>query len=260
MTCESQTEGLACCVSGSTTGQLAVEIDLWSNEVDPEKEHIGVDTAAIYSDYTAPLSAANIDLWTEKPMTFRVNYDGWTKNLQVSAGYAYEGPLKRILNFTIVIAKIAPVYVGFAASSGPAPLNSASLRVLSWNFSSTPLPPESLDEGSSKRDRNVGTILTIVLSTVIGVPLLGMLLLLGTREVREWKRWRALEALSRNSISAPKMYTYAKLSRATRRFSSANLLGKGGFGSVYKGRLSKSTSMVAVKRISANSKQGLTTV
>ncbi|CAA7403198.1 unnamed protein product [Spirodela intermedia] len=255
-TCESQTGGLACCVSGSTTGQLAVEIDLWSNEVDPENEHVGVDTTAIYSDATAPLSAANVSLSEEKPMTFRVNYDGWTKNLQVSAGYAYEGPLKNILNYSIVIAKIAPVYVGFAAASGPATLNSASLRVLSWNFSSTTLPPESLDNGSSKGNKNIRTILTIVLSTVIGVPLVGMLLLLGMREAREWKRWRALEGLSKNAMGAPKMFTYAKLSRATRRFSSANLLGKGGFGSVYKGHLSNPPSMVAVKKISANSKQG----
>ncbi|CAA6666417.1 unnamed protein product [Spirodela intermedia] len=234
--------------SGYTTGQLAVEIDLWSNEVDPENEHVGVDTTAIYSDATAPLSAANVSLSEEKPMTFRVNYDGWTKNLQVSAGYAYEGPLKNILNYSIVIAKIAPVYVGFAAASGPATLNSASLRVLSWNFSSTTLPPESLDNGSSKGNKNIRTILTIVLSTVIGFHW----------EAREWKRWRALEGLSKNAMGAPKMFTYAKLSRATRRFSSANLLGKGGFGSVYKGHLSNPPSMVAVKKISANSKQGLT--
>ncbi|CAA6666394.1 unnamed protein product [Spirodela intermedia] len=191
----------------------------------------------------------------EKPVTYRVKYDGWTKSLEVSAGYADERPLKSVLNFPIVIAQINPIYVGFTAGSGPSSNYSESIRVLSWYFSFTPLPEWSLQEPGDRK-RNLGAILSIVLSTVLGVPLLGLLILLGARRLKKWRRWRWLEALSRTAASAPKMYTYDALSKATRHFSSANLIGKGGFGSVYRGHLSNPPSVVAVKRISATSKQG----
>ncbi|XP_071721619.1 L-type lectin-domain containing receptor kinase IX.1-like [Rutidosis leptorrhynchoides] len=54
----------------------------------------------------------------------------------------------------------------------------------------------------------------------------------------------------------PKTYTYKQLAKATQNFSRENLLGIGGFGSVYKGILSDPSLTVAVEKISANSKQG----
>ncbi|CAA6666428.1 unnamed protein product [Spirodela intermedia] len=160
----------------NTTGQLAVEIDTVPNEYEIQEYHVGVDIASIVSNITAPPSKANVDLNREIPVTYRVNYDGWTKKLEVSAGYAGQEPLKSVLNFSIVIAKIDPIYVGFTAASGPSLDASESIRVLSWNFSSTPLPDSK---------HRVGTILAIILSIPFGVILLGLLILLG---VRKWRR------------------------------------------------------------------------
>ncbi|KAB2046645.1 hypothetical protein ES319_D01G250000v1 [Gossypium barbadense] len=55
----------------------------------------------------------------------------------------------------------------------------------------------------------------------------------------------------------PQRYDYHELKRATNGFSDKALLGHGGFGKVYKGKLKDSKTQVAVKRVSHESKQGL---
>lgn len=50
-------------------------------------------------------------------------------------------------------------------------------------------------------------------------------------------------------------FQFSAIRVATDNFSDANKLGEGGFGSVYKGRLSDGQE-IAVKRLSAGSKQG----
>ncbi|XP_062224013.1 cold-responsive protein kinase 1-like isoform X2 [Phragmites australis] len=53
-----------------------------------------------------------------------------------------------------------------------------------------------------------------------------------------------------------KRYTYKELVRATENFNPSNKIGRGGFGSVYKGRL-KNGTIVAVKVLSLESRQGV---
>lgn len=66
-----------------------------------------------------------------------------------------------------------------------------------------------------------------------------------------------IESQSRSAANVPKMFTYKQLSKATQNFRKENLLGRGGFGSVYKGVLLDPLKTIAVKKISATSKQGL---
>ncbi|KAF2318852.1 hypothetical protein GH714_011173 [Hevea brasiliensis] len=55
----------------------------------------------------------------------------------------------------------------------------------------------------------------------------------------------------------PHRFSYQELKKATRGFRDKELLGFGGFGKVYKGTLPNSSTQVAVKRISHESKQGV---
>lgn len=58
------------------------------------------------------------------------------------------------------------------------------------------------------------------------------------------------------SIQNVRCYTYKELRNATEGFSTANKIGEGGFGSVYKGRL-KHGKIAAIKVLSAESRQGV---
>ncbi|GLT43621.1 hypothetical protein SLA2020_175590 [Shorea laevis] len=59
-----------------------------------------------------------------------------------------------------------------------------------------------------------------------------------------------IESRSRTAANVPQMFTHKQLSKATNRFSKGNMLGTGGFGSVYRGTLSDPPSTIAVKRTS----------
>lgn len=68
-----------------------------------------------------------------------------------------------------------------------------------------------------------------------------------------------MESRSAASSYAPHRFSYKRLSAATKNFSDTELLGSGGFGSVYRGSLEGpdgAMALVAVKRISAGSRQG----
>lgn len=56
--------------------------------------------------------------------------------------------------------------------------------------------------------------------------------------------------------TGPKRFKYDELNQATNNFAEKGKLGERGFGGVYKGLLSESKTLVAVKRISRGSKQG----
>lgn len=56
-------------------------------------------------------------------------------------------------------------------------------------------------------------------------------------------------------MDGPRVFTFKELATATKNFSRSELLGRGGFGSVYKGTL-RDKSVVAVKAIAKDSRQG----
>lgn len=136
--------------------------------------------------------------------------------------------LKSILNQSIDISDFVSrsVYVGFTASTGK--VSAESHQVLDWTFTSEPLHHLG-SKGSS-----IKTPLVIIIPVIMGLII----------------------------ISSPLILYIKKLSKATQGFSKGNLVGSGGFASVYKGMVSESDlpSTIAVKKISATSKQGIVRV
>ncbi|KAJ4826569.1 hypothetical protein Tsubulata_008518, partial [Turnera subulata] len=224
---------------GGIVKQIAVELDTYPNEFDPDGNHVGIDTTRITTPVAAEsLNSTGIDLKSGRDIKVQINYDSLSMRLEISAAYAGDS-LVSVLNHSIDMSATVPrsVYVGFTASTGPYP------------------------ESHQKDDKMENTVIIVVvvmvafIASVIAFPLVQRAL---KKRKETLKKKADIDSRSRDAANAPKIYTYKELSKATHKFSKENLLGTGAFGSVYKGVINSSdpSSTIAVKKISATSKQG----
>lgn len=198
------------------------------------------------------LNSSHIDLKSGRQIRVKIEYNGWTKDLQVFVGY--EGrPLTSFLNYTIKISKKIPsqVYVGFTASTGTL---TETHQIHDWIFTSENLPYYTVKDNKKK-----GIILASVLPVLGGLIILALIAIpiIRRRMIKKRDRLRRMEELERQyAAAAPRKFTYKQLAKATKNFSKDNLLGTGGFGSVFKGQITDPNQTIAVKKISSTSHQG----
>ncbi|PIA58478.1 hypothetical protein AQUCO_00500427v1 [Aquilegia coerulea] len=118
-----------------------------------------------------------------------------------------------------------------------------------------PPPPNTNGTESSKEQKSSSrTIVIIVVPVIIGVVLLLLIAVcLYSRRKKEFEIVNdGDEIISVESLQ----FNFETVRAATENFSDANKLGEGGFGAVYKGKLSDGQE-IAVKRLSRNSGQGV---
>ncbi|CAM0144801.1 unnamed protein product [Urochloa decumbens] len=132
-------------------------------------------------------------------------------------------------------------------------------------------PSSSTPRSNGSNHRKVLIVTLIVSITVFCAILVAGILIIRAQRQRAEKRKLQLQAQSRNSSATEEalklwrieessteftLYDFAELAAATGDFSDENLLGRGGFGPVYKGKLADGAE-IAVKRLAAHSGQGL---
>ncbi|CAK9214457.1 unnamed protein product [Sphagnum troendelagicum] len=148
--------------------------------------------------------------------------------------------------------------IGFSGSSG---LYSEINQIDSWSFASSGLPlpsyialPEPILKSNYVKDLVPIIVAICVGGVAISLLVVKCFVLYHQQQRRNWNLMMDYGSDLYN-IGCQR-FTYKELCIATKDFSEAQLLGSGGHGSVYKGFLQETGSLVAVKRITRESRKG----
>ncbi|KAG6701036.1 hypothetical protein I3842_08G143900 [Carya illinoinensis] len=231
---------------------VAVEFDTFKNRWDPNDNHVGINVNSI-------VSVANVtwksSIKNGSTANAWVSYNSTTQNLSVFLTYA-DNPVfggNSSLSYKVDLRNVLPelVRVGFSAATG---LHIELHTIHSWSFNS------SLEVENQVKKNKVG--LGAGLGVGFGVLScgLGLLWFIYWRKRGDGEN----EGLGDDVFTddefekgtGPRRFTYRELTHATNNFDEGGKLGEGGFGGVYKGFLSESSTEIAVKRVSKGSKQG----
>ncbi|KAA8532111.1 hypothetical protein F0562_006747 [Nyssa sinensis] len=242
---------------GNSSNQLvAVELDTFKEDFDPDDNHIGLNINSVRSNKTVSLSRLGIVIAPPVAKFYNVwiQYDGVNKIIDVyiaeqaeKEGATPPRPSSPVLTSHLDLRDVINQnsYFGFSASTG----TSRQLNcVLRWNLTVEYFPEEK------------HPWLKIVLGA--GVPAL-VLLLMGAVWLGCYLRKKQLGRSGPNITGALKSlpgtareFHFKDLKKATNNFDSKNKLGQGGFGVVYRGWLSTENLEVAVKWFSRESIKG----
>ncbi|GLJ41333.1 hypothetical protein SUGI_0855450 [Cryptomeria japonica] len=231
---------------------------------DINDNHVGVDINSLISNKSATAAFMNesglyqeFDLKTEKSIQCWIDFDGGDNSLNVSV---VPGGLTRpkvpLISMHLDLSGVVEesMYVGFSSSTG---LLSSTHSILGWSFRMNGLAwdlnlsnlPTVLESQSKDKLKFVigASVAAVVVMTV--AVFAGLHFIKRSRDAEVIEDWE-LEY-------GPHRFSYKELRIATRGFKDRGLLGKGGFGGVYKGVLPSNGLEVAVKRVSRESKQVL---
>ncbi|VVB12834.1 unnamed protein product [Arabis nemorensis] len=240
--------------------------------------HIGINFNSLasevqepvgYYDNNAPDREEDFQLQSGKPIQAFLDYDGPTQtlNFTVYPASLKSRPIKPLISQLPVqnLSQIVQeeMYVGFTAATGRD--KSSAHYVMGWSFSSGgdgPIAetlelselPRAPPNTAKNRGYNSQVLALIVALSGVTVILLALLFFF----VIYKKRLQQEEILEDWEIDHPHRFQYKDLYSATDGFKENRIVGTGGFGTVFRGKISSSSSdQIAVKKITPNSMQGV---
>ncbi|KAK9057781.1 hypothetical protein SSX86_022619 [Deinandra increscens subsp. villosa] len=251
---------------------VALELDTFRNlELsDIDSNHVGLDinsvvsvfatTAGYYDDRTGGFT--NLTLSSSSEIRAWIQYDGVRKLLEVTiAPLNLEKPRKPLVSFEKDLSPflLENMFVGFTSATG---VLLQRFYVLAWSFQMNgkfqefdvskipPLPIKKVRKSKKHMILAIGLSLTgfFVISSalILGIFVYGKRRLKFEEVLEDWE-----------VEYGPHRFSYKDLYKATQGFKESELLGKGGFGQVYKGTLPELGTPVAVKKVWHESGQGM---
>lgn len=231
---------------------------------DIDDNHIGIDLNSLVSNFSVPATyilenstKVNVTMKAGYTIQAWVDYDAENHLINVTISPFGTKPRIPLISYKYDLSQLFEenMYVGFAASTG---LLASSHYVLGWSFNMSG-PAESLpmlslpprpNSNSSKHKATLAIAVSISVSIFLITVVFGVIyLIIRIRDRDIIEDWELK--------IGPHRYPYHELRDATRGFREKELLGRGGFGRVYKGTIPKCNTQIAVKRINHESKQGL---
>jgi hypothetical protein len=148
-----------------------------------------------------------------------------------------------------VLEEDGQMYVGFSGATGA---NVETHYIHSWSFSTSGLPNQK------KQSPLIAIVLTSGIIFMGGVILAAFFFFKrkSRRGLGSHGNQDNYELHLEEFVGGPRRFSYKELSTATKSFSPNEMLGRGGFGCVFKGVLRDTGALVAVKKIAEDSQQG----
>ncbi|CAO2820312.1 unnamed protein product [Amaranthus hypochondriacus] len=253
-------------LGNSTNHIFAVEFDTVQDFefLDINDHHVGINLNTLISNFSAPAAyflenSTKVNLTMKDGHTIQawIDYNSKTHVINVTISPFPTKPTIPLLSYKYDLSQILEenMYIGFSAATG---LLASSHYVLGWSFNmsgpSLSLPMPSLPPPPNSSSKKHKATLAIALSSSISV-FLALVFVISIYVVVRIKDRDVIEDWE--LTIGPNRFPYHDLREATKGFREKELLGRGGFGRVYKGTLPKTNTQIAVKRISHESKQGI---
>ncbi|XP_057847286.1 L-type lectin-domain containing receptor kinase IV.3 [Cryptomeria japonica] len=248
---------------------FAVEFDTNYNPElgDINDNHVGVNLNGVTSFVSQPAGCwidedhfQNLSLKSGRNIQAWIDYDHVEDRLNVSvAEVGLNKPVKPLISvtdFNLSKVLMEEVYVGFSSSTGFYAVENH--YILGWSFSTEgKAPPLDLSGlpsfiGKNRMTKSRGFEAAV---TVASLVLLLIAVFFAFRELKKMKKKESIEEWELEYW--PHRIPYEELKTATQGFCDEQLLGRGGFGRVYKGVLRTSGLEVAVKCITKESTEGM---
>ncbi|CAJ1948570.1 unnamed protein product [Sphenostylis stenocarpa] len=248
---------------------LVVEFDTvngYKDSADTVGNHVGVNKNGMSSNISEPAAyfeegrKEEFNMEKADAVCAWIEYDGETEILNVTiAPYLEPKPSKPLISEAIDIKSVMEesMFFGFSASTGSR--KASSHYILGWSFAlngvSPPLNASLLPKPPPKEKDSYYFPLVKVVIGILSALTFTLLCLLFC--VTFYKRYMIFETLEDWERGCPHRLKYRDLHLATKGFVESQLIGVGGFGSVYKGVLPSTGTEVAVKRIMTSPARGM---